>query len=253
MNSLTVTKTEGQRMTSIEVADLTGKRHDHVMRDIKVLAEQGAINPPNFGEIAYTDSRNREQVMYSLDFKASMVLVTGYDAVKRAAVIDRWVALETGEAKPAMIPTIKTSHGLLEVDKAFRAALRMAKAIGLKDNAAIFSANRLARKVTGSDTLQLLEVKALETTIDNQPFTPTQIGSTMGLSGRAVNELLEKEQFQTRLKTTKGITWTPTAKGAKHAHLEDTGKEHSDGSPVCQLKWKKTILEELNTSKMAIN
>ena len=245
MSELTTARKEEQRMTSIEVAELTGKRHDNVTRDIKSLIDQGAINALNFEEIAYTDSRNRAQSMYSLDFKASMVLVTGYDAVKRAAVIDRWVALETGKAVPVMAGQIKTANGLLEVDKAFRAALRMAKAIGLDTNAAIISANQLARKVTGSDALQLLEVRGIKRPVEDHPLTPTEIGKFIGnLSGQAINKLLLQDELQTK----NGDIYTPTTKGAEFAVLLDTGKRHGDGTPIHQLKWKRRVVDQLKRS-----
>ena len=36
-------------MTSVQIAELTGKQHKHVMLDVKVLEEQGAIDGSNFG------------------------------------------------------------------------------------------------------------------------------------------------------------------------------------------------------------
>ena len=36
-------------MTSVEIAELTGKSHHNVMRDIRKLIDQGAINASNFG------------------------------------------------------------------------------------------------------------------------------------------------------------------------------------------------------------
>lgn len=89
------------RMTSLEIAELTEKNHQHVMRDIRDLIEQEAISLSNFGQSTYINSRNQEQPMYTLDYEASMVLVTGYDARRRSAVIKRWLALERGEATPA--------------------------------------------------------------------------------------------------------------------------------------------------------
>lgn len=89
------------RMTSLEISQLAEKRHDHVMRDIRDLIDQGAIGLSSFGESSYVNQQNKSQPMYSLDFEASMVLVTGYDAKRRSAVIKRWVALERGEATPA--------------------------------------------------------------------------------------------------------------------------------------------------------
>jgi hypothetical protein len=89
------------RMTSLEIAKLSEKNHFDVMRDIRNLIDQEAIDQSSFALISYLDQMNRTQPAYSLDFEASMVLVTGYDAKRRSAVIKRWIALERGEATPA--------------------------------------------------------------------------------------------------------------------------------------------------------
>lgn len=137
---------------------------------------------------------------------------------------------------------IKTAHGLLEVDKAFRAALRMAKAIGLDSSAAILSANQLARKVTGSDALELLEVRGIERPIEDHPLTPTEIGKFIGgVSGQAVNKMLCQSNFQEKV----GNIYVPTAKGEDYAVIVDTGKRHGDGAPVHQLKWKRSVVDLL--------
>lgn len=90
------------KMNSLEIAEAAGKRHDHVMRDIRELISQMAIDLPSFGEISYLDSMNRQQPAYELNFEATMTLVTGYDAKMRSAVIKRWMSLERGEAVPAL-------------------------------------------------------------------------------------------------------------------------------------------------------
>jgi len=41
--------------------------------------------------------------------------------------------------------------------------------------------------------------------------------------------------------------WEPTADGLHYTVLKDTGKQHSDGTPVQQLFWKKSILQLLDT------
>lgn len=98
-----------QTMSSLEVAELTGKRHDNVMRDISNLIREKAIGNLNFEDSWYTSKQNKKLSMYKLDFQATMVLVTGYDAKKRAAVIERWIALEEREAKPAA-PVVESSR-----------------------------------------------------------------------------------------------------------------------------------------------
>lgn len=94
----------GKTMSSREIAELTGKLHFHVMRDIKTLIEQGAINQSNFGLVEYKDAKGEKRPMYLLDFDATMTLVTGYNAVLRAKVIRRWRELETERYK--MTPAI---------------------------------------------------------------------------------------------------------------------------------------------------
>ena len=43
-------------MTSIEIAEVTGKNHAHIMRDIRNLLSQG-VNESNFGLVEYTDKK----------------------------------------------------------------------------------------------------------------------------------------------------------------------------------------------------
>lgn len=98
---------DGLTMTSREIAKLTEKEHKHVMRDIKVLISNKAIGRSNFGQTPYIDPQNKQvYTEYTLDFKATYVLILGYDAVRRAAVIDRWMELEDERAR-AKKPTFQ--------------------------------------------------------------------------------------------------------------------------------------------------
>jgi len=45
-------------MSSREIAELTGKRHDHVMRDIRTMLEELKLTGPSFGG-SYKDSTGR--------------------------------------------------------------------------------------------------------------------------------------------------------------------------------------------------
>jgi phage antirepressor YoqD-like protein len=85
-------------MSSVEIADLTGKRHDHVMRDTRKMLE-GLGGLPNFGG-TYLDTQKKEQPCYRLPKRECLILVSGYSVELRAKIIDRWMELE--EARPAI-------------------------------------------------------------------------------------------------------------------------------------------------------
>ena len=55
-------------MTSLEVAEVTGKQHAHVMRDIRNLLSQGA-SKSNFGLGSYTDANGQERPLFNLSPK----------------------------------------------------------------------------------------------------------------------------------------------------------------------------------------
>ena len=80
-------------MTSLEIAGLCEKRHDHVCRDIKVMLEQLNIQYPQiWGE--YRDDMGRAYPCFHLPKDLCLTLVSGYNVVLRKRIIDRWLELE---------------------------------------------------------------------------------------------------------------------------------------------------------------
>lgn len=81
-------------MSSREIAELTGKRHPDVKRDIQAMAKELKVDASVFAHI-YLDSMNREQVEYLLDRDHTDCLLTGYSSEMRMKVIRRWRELES--------------------------------------------------------------------------------------------------------------------------------------------------------------
>ena len=100
MNELAVKET----MTSKEIAEITGKQHAHVMRDIRTLLEQG-VNESNFGLVEYKDTKGETRPMYQLTKKGCLILASGYDPVLREKIINRWEELELKERQKFQVPT----------------------------------------------------------------------------------------------------------------------------------------------------
>ena len=76
-----------------EVAELTGKQHFHVVRDVENQFKELGIDASRFGGI-YKDSMNRSQTEYLLDREQLEILLTGYSISLRAKVIKRLHELE---------------------------------------------------------------------------------------------------------------------------------------------------------------
>ncbi len=83
-------------ISSREIANLTGKRHDNVLRDIR-SAEPAWEKTTNlkFEVSNYRDSTGREIVEYLLTKRESLYIISKYDDETRAKLILRWEELET--------------------------------------------------------------------------------------------------------------------------------------------------------------
>jgi phage antirepressor YoqD-like protein len=80
-------------MTSREIADLTGKEHDNVRRDIMKLAEELSLI---FEEKIEASQGGRPSKIFTLQKRETLILVSGYSVTMRARIIDRWQELEAG-------------------------------------------------------------------------------------------------------------------------------------------------------------
>lgn len=82
-------------MSSRDIAELTGKRHDHVLRDCDVLNESyERMTQPKIGVSSYMDSTGRTLKCYELSKIQTLDLLTGYSADLRIKVNRRWEELE---------------------------------------------------------------------------------------------------------------------------------------------------------------
>ena len=87
-------------MSSLEIAEITGKRHDRVLKDArKMLEELGLIgvvktDASSFVETSYQNSQNKAQPMVILDKELTFTLITGYSVKLRHLIVKRWLELE---------------------------------------------------------------------------------------------------------------------------------------------------------------
>lgn len=83
-------------MSSLQIADITGKPHRNVTGDIARILAEVEIDEQGFLH-TYRDSQNREQKCYHLPRRECDLVVSGYSVKYRLAIIDRWHELEAGQ------------------------------------------------------------------------------------------------------------------------------------------------------------
>ncbi|WP_197273360.1 Rha family transcriptional regulator [Brevundimonas sp. DS20] len=84
-------------MSSVEIAELTGKRHDNVMRDIKSMLDDLGAAALTF-EGSYQGANRKQLPCFNLPRRECLILVSGYSVELRARIIDRWEELENERA-----------------------------------------------------------------------------------------------------------------------------------------------------------
>lgn len=125
-------------MSSVEIAEMAGKLHCHVLRAIRAMEPAWVkIGGSNFGFTSYTDQWNREKPMYLLDYRECMYIATKFNDEARAKLVLRWAELEeearrkqTETALPSPTPIEEQLLTLIEEQgKALKAIDKRLKAV----------------------------------------------------------------------------------------------------------------------------
>ena len=211
-----------ETMTSVEIAELTGKSHDKVCRDIANLIEQG-VSTANFGDSTYTTDRGRGYKCYVLTKKGCLILASGYHAVLREKIINRWEELEIKNKSNSLAFNIPQtfSQALMLAAKQAEQIEQQNKLIEVKDTQIL----ELKPKATYYDTI-LSSKKAECISVFSK--------SDYGISGMAMNKLLHDWGIQYKV----GKTWLPYQKYASLGYTKtETITINEDKDTVIQTKW----------------
>lgn len=96
---------EKPSMTSIEIAELVGKRHDNVKRTIETLAESGVIVRPQIEDEPKIDVMGRSRLIQVFRFsdeqgkRDSIIVVAQLSPEFTARLVDRWRELENARVQ----------------------------------------------------------------------------------------------------------------------------------------------------------
>jgi prophage antirepressor-like protein len=205
--------------------------------------ERGSVKLDTLGGMQELATIN-EPGLYNLIFRSNKP-----EAIK----FKRWIAHEVipqiRKTGSYFIPT--SNHRTISfIETEANAAIGLAQIFGFEGNQSLLSANMAMKNKYEIDCLELLGNVHLIADDNEIHLTPTHIGKELGgISGKKINKLIEAKGFQRPLKDPNGKIrgWEPTVDGLNYAVMKDTGKKHSDGTPVQQLFWKKSILAHLES------
>ena len=245
VNSRTINGREVLAVTSIQVAEHFGKEHFHVMRDIKNTVDKcsESFNASNFGLVEYTDAKGEKRPMYVLSKDGFMMVTMGYTTPEAMRIKEFYISRFNEMEQELVKKTASAPVVPMSLDDKMRAAGTILGYAGLMGNQKALAADKFFKHETGVSALGICGVVLVHPR-QQQLLTPTELGKLLdGTSAKNINSQLALEGLQWR---TPNGSWEPTEEGrAAGGTLLDTGKKHSDGTPVCQLKWPESVTDRL--------
>ena len=220
-------------MTSREIAELTGKRHDSVKRTVESCVEKGVFDIPQIA--GYLDSVGRSgQKEYHLDKRSSIIVVAQLCPEFTARIVDRWQELEAKQPAEALPVYANRSVNLLATQ------LTVANLFNIPEHLAQVEAVKEVRLTLGIDFSNMLRLAPAQQniSIEEESVEPTELGKLANVSAVIMNKRLETAGFQEKV----GGVWKPTDRGEPYAIKHHWVVGNKSGY---NLKWKKIVLELL--------
>ena len=154
-----------QTMTSLEIAELTGKQHKHVMEAIRKM-EPAWMNVAgsNFRLGSYKDANSQLRPCYQLTKTECLYIATKFNDEARARLVLRWQELEMAE-RSEKLRVKSEKRGML--------------LLGCSDEEILEEAD----DIIGEELQELNKYTA-------NCYSPTDIGKVYGMDGRDLNSFL---------------------------------------------------------------
>lgn len=179
------------KMSSREIAKLTGKQHKDVLYDCRKMFESLNLQSADFSA-DYQDDRGRTYQEYWLDQDLTMTLMMGYSIPLRHKVATRWRQLESGEAlqqkSASHLPEFRRARAIkMEVEAMSLALSFMPK---LSD---VAKQTAMARAVNDAAGIELLPLPKVEEHL----HTAGDIAEMLGVSPQKIGRLANKHDLKT--------------------------------------------------------
>ena len=193
-NSVNNNQNGEQRMTSLEIAQLSGKQHKDVLKAIRNMESAWEkVNGRNFALVDYKDQKGELRPCYLLSKTECLYIATKFNDEARAKLVIRWQELEEERLMEMLQPKQKIQEiRLLACDE---------------------------EVLDEADDILGEELEELNRE-SRYCYTPTEIGKAFGLDGRDLNSFLAAQKI---IRWARG-QWQLTQ---KYLHRELTANRYS--------------------------
>lgn len=172
-------------MSSREIATLTGKNHQHVLRDCDILNESyEKMALSKIGQSQYKADNGQTYREYRLTKLQTFDLMTGYNTELRIKVNRRWAELEAQTLTKADVPALP---------KTYKEALQ-SLLTEVENNERLQAQNDLQRIELQKQAPKVAYYNEVLTS--QSTYNANQIAKELGMSAESMNKLLHKLEVQ---------------------------------------------------------
>lgn len=171
MNDLVVMNNHQAVTTSLKVAEVFDKKHQHVMEAIRKLTVENSTVKKMFVEDSYLNSRNQQQPMYYMNRDGFTLLAMGFTGAKAMEFKLKYI-----DAFNRMEEQIKQQPAQYKLPQTFSEALI-----------------ELAKEVKKNEVLKPKAEKYDRYLSNKGLITITEIAKEYGMSGRELNKFLHEK------------------------------------------------------------
>lgn len=202
MNEIS-TIVDGERMTSLQIAEITGKPHNDVMKAIRKMEPawqkvQGGIFSLMQEEVETNNGGHKMRPYYSLTKEECLYIATKFNDEARAKLIKRWKELEEQHQKPSV------PQNYLEALKSLVKAEEEKQQLALENKqqqATILTISKENMELGNKITEMLPKVSYYDQILQsNATMTITQIAQDYGMSAVRMNKELESMRIQHKVR-----------------------------------------------------
>ena len=189
---------DGERMTSLQIAEITGKRHADVMKSIRKMEPAWEkVAEGKFSLGSYKDENNQDRPCYSLNKEECLYIATKFNDEARAKLIKRWKELEE-QSKPSV------PQNYLEALKSLVKSEEEKQQLALenrKQQQEILTISKENMELGNKITEMLPKVSYYDQILQsNATMTVTQIAQDYGMSAIKLNLLLSDMKIQHKMR-----------------------------------------------------